>query len=96
MQYRKEIKFDNGYSASVVCNHNDSTHFGSTYGACSGLFEVAVIGPDGNLDYSTPVTGDVIGYQDFHGVAAILDQIKALPPKVVRSWPSEADQSIAK
>jgi len=81
MEYRNQIKFDNGYSASIICNNVPNTI--KSYGSDCGWFEVAVIGPDGDLDYSTPVTGDVLGYLDFHGVAAVLDQIKALPPKVV-------------
>lgn len=79
MEYRNRIKFENGYSANVVCNNAPDTI--NSYGADSGLFEMAVIGPDGNLDYSTPITSNVIGHLDFHGVAAVLDQIKALPPK---------------
>jgi hypothetical protein len=68
--YHKVFKFDNGYSASVIC------HFG-TYGGDKGLFEVAVM-KDGEIVYDTPVTNDVVGWLDFAGVADILNQIKAL------------------
>ena len=70
MDYHKIYNFDNGYSASVVCN------FGS-YGAKDGLFEVAVM-KDGKIVYDTPVTNDVVGWLDFAGVADILNKIKAL------------------
>ena len=79
MNYHRVIAFDNGYSASVICH-------GGSYGHESGLFEVAVIGPDGQLDYTTPVTSDVIGHLDFHGVAEVLDKIKALPPVMDASF----------
>jgi hypothetical protein len=69
--YQKIYKFDNGYGASVV------SHLGS-YGGKNGLFEVAVIGKDGDLDYTTPVTNNVIGWLDFTGVAEVLEQIKNL------------------
>lgn len=69
--YQKIYKFDNGYGASVV------SHLGS-YGGKNGLFEVAVIGKDGDLDYTTPVTNNVIGWLDFAGVAEVLEQIKNL------------------
>jgi hypothetical protein len=71
MDYQKIYKFDNGYGASVVCN------FG-TYGAKDGLFEVAILDSNGSITYDTPVSGGVIGWLDFAGVADILNKIKAL------------------
>lgn len=68
------IKFDNGYGASVVRGPY-------TYGGPDGLYELAVIGPDGRLDYSTPVTNDVEGYCSKDKISELLAQIKALPAK---------------
>lgn len=75
-EYNRKVKFDNGYEASVA-DH------GRSYGGEDGLFEVAVLF-DGQIVYDTPVTSDVIGWLDFHEVADILDQIKALPKREVR------------
>ena len=68
------LKYDypNGYGASVVL------HDGS-YGNQAGLFEVAVTHTRGELCYSTPITGDVIGWVSFAEVAQILEQIEGLP-----------------
>lgn len=68
--YKKVYTFPNGYGASVVCNS-------MSYGNKDGLFEVAILKGD-DICYDTPLTNDVIGFLDFHGVADILDKIKAL------------------
>jgi len=70
--YHKTYKFDNGYGASVI-----STEF--SYGGNRGLFEVAVLDAAGNITYDTPITGDVLGYLDFDGVAKTLQEIQNLP-----------------
>lgn len=70
MDYQKIYSFDNGYGASVVCN------LGS-YGASDGLFELAVL-KNGEICYDTPITGDVVGWLDFAGVADILKKIESL------------------
>jgi len=67
-----KYRFPNGYGASVIRGLY-------TYGGVSGLWEIAVLGPDGDLDYSTPVTNDVIGYLSDDEVQGVLDQIEALP-----------------
>jgi hypothetical protein len=64
--------FDNGYGASVVRGAH-------TYGGSSGLWEVAVLNCNGNIDYSTPITDDVLGWQNDEGVAEVLASIAALP-----------------
>jgi hypothetical protein len=64
-------KFPNGRGASVI-----QTDF--SYGGRSGLWEVAVLDRDGNLDYSTPVTSDVIGWLSEDDVLGVLEQIAAL------------------
>lgn len=64
-----KFKFDNGYGASVI---DDG------YGSQAGLFELAVLGPDGHLDYSTPITDDVLGHLTADEVAETLSKIEAL------------------
>ena len=66
-------RFPNGYGASVV-------RTAYTYGGDRGLWELAVLDPDGRLCYSTPVTQDVLGYLTPEEVNAALSQIEALPP----------------
>lgn len=50
------VTFENGYGASIIKGYG-------SYGNEEGLYELAVFGPDGNLDYTTPVTTDVEGHQ---------------------------------
>jgi hypothetical protein len=69
--YNKIYRFPNGYGASVVSGPH-------TYGGKDGLFEVAVLDNNGEITYNTPVTGDVVGFLDFDGVADILNKIKSL------------------
>lgn len=69
--YQKIYKFDNGFGASVV------SHSGS-YGGTDGLFEIAILDKNGEISYDTFITGDVIGWLDFAGVADILERIKNL------------------
>ena len=73
--YKTVYKFQNGYSASVVCNP-------TTYGYNQDLFEVAVLDKHGNLCYDTPITSDVEGYLSFQGVADILKDISKLEPQL--------------
>jgi hypothetical protein len=72
---QKIYRFDNGYGASVVRG------FG-TYGAESGLWELAVIHWRGNaweITYDTPVTDDVIGWLSDEDVEEKLREISELP-----------------
>lgn len=67
--------FPNGWAASVV--RHDYSHGGD-----AGLWEIAVGTYDGEsftLDYSTPITDDVLGWQTDDDLAAVLVQIAALP-----------------
>jgi len=66
-----KMVFENGYGVSVVSH----TH---SYGGKNGLFEIAVLGKDGDLTYDTPVTNDVIGYLDPEGVSDIMEQVQEL------------------
>jgi hypothetical protein len=79
------ITFANGYTASIVCGPG-------TYGGCDGLLEIAVINEDGEIDYSTPVTNDVVGYLTVEEATKILDQIAVL--KVRDSQTSAADEEV--
>jgi hypothetical protein len=65
------MTFENGYGVSVV-SHTYS------YGGKDGLFEVAVLGKDGNLTYDTPVTNDVIGYLTEEDVTDVMKQVQNL------------------
>jgi hypothetical protein len=67
------FKFKNGYGASVVQGPY-------TYGGKEGLFELAVLRGD-ELDYTTPITDDVIGWLEEDAVNIILTKIKELPEK---------------
>ena len=66
------FKFANGRGASVV-SHKYS------YGGDAGLWEIAVLNRHGHLDYSTPITDDVIGRLPESEVRATLAAIRALP-----------------
>jgi hypothetical protein len=65
------IMFENGYGVSVV-SHTYS------YGGKDGLFEVAVLGKDGDLTYDTPVTNDVVGYLTEEDVTDVMKQVQEL------------------
>ena len=65
------MTFENGFGVSVV-SHTYS------YGGKDGLFEVAVLGKDGNLTYDTPVTNDVVGYLNPDEVTEIMEQVQKL------------------
>ena len=64
--------FENGYGASVV-SHTYS------YGGPAGLYEIAVLDPDGEITYETPVTSDVIGHLTPEKVTEVLIDIQNLP-----------------
>ena len=64
-------KFDNDYGASVV-KHDFS------YGGKKGLYEVAVLDNEGDLCYTTPITDNVLGYQNIGQVEQILAEISHL------------------
>lgn len=71
----KVYKFPNNYGASVIQNDY-------SYGGERGLWEIAVIyfvdGNEWDIDYSTPITSDVLGYLTDEEVCETLEQIKNL------------------
>lgn len=72
---QKIYKFDNGFFASVI-RHSFS------YGGDEGLWEIAVLsGSNQSLDYSTPITDDVVGRLNDSQVENTLKRIAELPPK---------------
>ena len=75
---QKVYKFPNGYGASVIC------HSGS-YGGPKGFWELAVLGQDGDIDYDTPITNDVIGWLTIEEAVMKLNEIRGLqrPENVV-------------
>ncbi len=84
--WQRLYEFDNGYGASVVSAKNPTiseswSMFGGSYGHEQGLMELAVIGPDGDLDYSTPIADDVVGNLNKADVERYLRQISELPSK---------------
>jgi hypothetical protein len=68
---QKIYRFPNGYGASVI------RHLGS-YGYEKGLWVFAVLDGAGDLDYSTPITEDVLGGLNDPQVDNILGKISRL------------------
>ena len=68
---QKIYQFENGMGASVV-RHNGS------YGGDRGLWELAVLDQAGDLDYSTPITNDVLGHQNDEDIQNVLMEISKL------------------
>lgn len=72
-EFRERVTFPNGRGVSIV-------RHAYSYGGKSGLFEVAVLDASGELDYSTPVTGDVLGHLTVDDVLQAMADVAALPP----------------
>jgi hypothetical protein len=69
---QKLFKFANGYGASVIRHE-------FTYGGTNGRWELAVLsGKSQVIDYSTPITSDVLGWLTWPEVQKTLRKIKAL------------------
>ena len=71
--------FPNGYGASVVRYQLGFADVGS-YGAEDGLWQLAVLAPDGSVCCNTPITNDVLGWLTPADVNSALAEIMALPP----------------
>lgn len=80
------MQFPNGYGASVV--RGSIGPGGGTYGCEQGLYELAVTkGPDFRLCYTTPITGDVLGYLTPDDVTTHLRAIADLPGDALEAAP---------
>jgi hypothetical protein len=66
------IKFQNGYSASCIR--------GGRFYTTNGTYEIAIL-HGGQIDYTTPLTGDVLGYLSDDEANKVLADIAALPVK---------------
>ena len=71
----KVFKFPNHYGASAIQNDY-------SYGGKKGLWEIAVMhfvdGDEWGIDYSAPITSDVLGYLTDEEVCETLEKIKNL------------------
>ena len=68
------VEFPNGFGASII--KSDFSHGGK-----SGLFELAVLDNDtGNINSTTDITNDVIGWQDEDDIDRVLTAISKLNP----------------
>jgi hypothetical protein len=74
---RAEIKFDNGYGASVIRTKG-------SYGGEAGLYELAVLDQEGEMCYNTPITSDTLGWLNEDNITAALQRIEALKMKKYR------------
>ena len=68
---RIRAQFPNGYGASIIRNP-------FSYGGDEGLWELAVLGKDGDLCYDTPITSDVLGWLEAEEVIQACLDIAAL------------------
>jgi hypothetical protein len=74
---RAEIKFDNGYGASVIRTKG-------SYGGEAGLYELAVLDQEGEICYNTPITDDTLSWLKEDDVTEALQRIEALNMKKYR------------
>lgn len=86
------FRFPNGFGASVVKNTStiDGLPCGGSYGAEEGLYELAILSwhseDESSIEYSTPITSDVLGWLSVAEVEETLQQIMDL-------WIVEGKQS---
>ena len=67
-------EFPNGFGASVIKSD-------TSFGGKSGLFELAVLDNDtGNINSTTDIADDVIGWQDEDDIDRVLTAISKLNP----------------
>ena len=68
------VEFPNGFGASVIKSD-------TSFGGKSGLFELAVLdNENGNINSTTDITDDVIGWQDEDDIDRVLTAISKLLP----------------
>jgi hypothetical protein len=65
------VSFPNGYTASII-----RTQY--SYGGDEGLYEVAILDAEDKLDYTTPITDDVVGYLTVDKVVKLCEDIALL------------------
>tara|TARA_R100000458_G_C8233437_1_gene214457 strand:- start:482 stop:715 length:234 start_codon:yes stop_codon:yes gene_type:complete len=70
---KKVVRFENGWSVSAITG-------GGSY-SDESTFEVAVIGPDGRINYEEHLhgLGDVKGWATFQDVADICARVEKIP-----------------
>lgn len=66
-----KMTFKNGRGVSVIISQY-------SYGGSEGLYELAVLGKDGLLDYSTPITDDVLGWLRADDVEEAMNSVEKL------------------
>lgn len=71
MGISSRIYFDNGYGVSVAKGMY-------TYGGKDGLYELAVLDSKGEIDYTTSITNDVIGYLRPEDVTDVMVKVQQL------------------
>ena len=71
--HQEKVFFENGRGVSIIRNQ-------WSYGGSRGLFELAVLGKNGDVDFSTPVTEDVLGHLTVEGVLDAMKAVADLPP----------------
>jgi len=71
MRTRAVLEFPNGYRVSVITRERAYTSNDKPY-------KVAII-HEGSLCYSTPITGNVIGYNTEDDVTEIMKKVQELP-----------------
>lgn len=70
---RLRVIFDNGYGMSIIQGLY-------SYGGTEGKFEIAVLGADGDIDSSNPISDDIIGRLTAEDVVSIARELVALEP----------------
>lgn len=77
------FEFTNGWSASVVCGPY-------SYGGPEGRYEMAVLNPEGDMDYENPVSpDDVTGWLTADGVTELLRQLAFLTTEQLHEFKVE-------
>lgn len=71
-EFHETVTFPNGRGVSIIRNQ-------WSYGGSRGLFELAVLDRKGDVDFSTPVTPDVLGHLDIPGVLQAMKAVADLP-----------------
>ena len=68
-EYRDRMDFKNGWGLSIISGPNTNSD--------NGTFEVAVLDPQGNINYDH-TNGDVLSYQSVQDIEIIAQKINRL------------------